>query len=95
MERTQVLLRPVITEKATMLREGASQVAFVVHQKANKIEIQKAVESTFGVKVISVNVVNQRPTKRAKGRRVVHVPGVRKAYVTLAEGNKIDLFEGV
>ncbi len=95
MEKTQVLLKPVITEKATMLREVAGQVAFVVHPKANKIEIQKAVESAFDVKVISVNVVNQRPGKKVRGRRTVHVPGVRKAYVTLAQGDKIELFEGV
>ena len=95
MEATQILLKPVITEKATMMREAARQVAFIVHPKANKIEIKQAVEAAFGVKVITVNVINKRPEKRMRNRRMSHIAGYRKAYVTLAEGQKIDLFEGV
>lgn len=95
MEQTQVLIRPVITEKATLMREKSQQVAFVVHAQANKIEIQKAVEAAFHVTVLDVNVVNKKPASRMHNRRVRHVNGVRKAYVTLAEGDKIDLFEGV
>lgn len=95
MEMTQVLLKPVITEKATMMRESARQIAFIVHPKANKIEIKQAVEAAFNVSVIDVNVINKRPEKRMRNRRMSHIPGYRKAYVTLAEGQKIDLFEGV
>lgn len=95
MERTQVLIRPVVTEKATQVREKARQVVFIVHPKANKIEIKQAVEAAFNVKVTDVNVSNKRPRKRVRNRRAIHVPGVRKAYVALAEGHKIDLFEGV
>ena len=86
MDHTQILLRPVVTEKATFLRDGANQVAFFVHPDANKIEIKKAVETAFNVKVTDVNVVN---------RKVSRVPGWRKAYVTLASGEKIEFFEGV
>lgn len=50
MDHTQILLRPVVTEKATFLRDGANQVAFFVHPDANKIEIKKAVETAFNVK---------------------------------------------
>ncbi len=95
MERTQVLIKPVITEKATMVRERQHQVTFIVHPGANKIEIQQAVEAAFNVKVLDVNVVNKKPEKRVRNRRMSHTAGYRKAYVTLAEGQKIDLFEGV
>jgi large subunit ribosomal protein L23 len=95
MERTQVLVKPVITEKSTMTREKAGQVVFLVHAGANKIEIRQAVEAAFSVKVRAVNVVNRKPEKRLRNRRPMHVPGLRKAYVTLAPGEKIDLFEGV
>ena len=95
MERTQVLIKPVITEKATLVREKTHQVVFIVHARANKIEIKQAVEAAFSVKVLGVNVSNKRPEKRTRNRKVSHVPGARKAYVTLAAGEKIDLFEGV
>ena len=91
MDHTQILLRPVVTEKATFLRDGANQVAFFVHPDANKI----AVETAFNVKVTDVNVVTRKPTERVRNRKVSRVPGWRKAYVTLASGEKIEFFEGV
>ena len=94
MDHTQILLRPVVTEKATFLRDGANQVAFFVHPDANKIEIKKAVETAFNVKVTDVNVVTRKPTERVRNRKVSRVPGWRKAYVTLASGEKIEFFEG-
>jgi large subunit ribosomal protein L23 len=96
MESTQVLLRPLISEKSTGLKELGNQVAFFVHANANKIEIQQAVESVFGVKVSAVNVINYRPRTRKKfGRTVGKISGYKKAYVSLAPGDKIDFFEGV
>lgn len=95
MDHTQILLRPVVTEKATFLRDGANQVSFFVHPDANKIEIKKAVETAFNVKVTGVNVVCKKSTERVKNRRVSHVAGWRKAYVTLAPDQKIEFFEGV
>ena len=95
MERTQVLIKPVITEKTTQMREKAHQVVFIVHPKANKIEIKQAVETAFNVKVLGVNVNNKKPEKRVRNRRSIHISGMRKAYVTLAAGDKIDMFEGV
>ncbi|MBO4311926.1 MAG: 50S ribosomal protein L23 [Desulfovibrionaceae bacterium] len=94
MDYTQILLRPVVTEKATALRD-ANQVAFFVHPDANKIEIKKAVEKAFNVKVVDVNVVTRKAGEKVRNRKVVHVPGWRKAYVTLAAGEKIEFFEGV
>jgi large subunit ribosomal protein L23 len=84
-----VLRRPVITEKATMVSEKG-QFVFRVADTASKPEIRAAVEGLFGVKVVAVNTsVLKGKTKRFKGR-----PGVRsdikKAYVTLADGQSID-----
>ncbi len=96
MDYTKILLRPVVTEKATMLREQADQVAFFVDPKANKIEIGKAVEEAFKVKVEKVNVVTVKPRRRMRQGRVKgRISGYRKAYVTLAQGDKIEFFEGV
>ena len=96
MDYTKILLRPVVTEKATLLRDSASQFAFFVDPKANKIEIGKAVEEAFKVKVTNVNVITVKPRRRVRQGRVKgRIPGYRKAYVTLAADNKIDFFEGV
>lgn len=96
MEFTQILQRPLLTEKTTQLKEAADQVTFYVHPKANKVEIQQAVEKGFGVKVLAVNVVSRAPRDRKRQGRVIgRKPGWKKAYVTLAQGEKIEFFEGV
>ncbi len=96
MDYTRILLRPVVTEKATLLRETSSQIAFFVAPGANKIEIGRAVEEAFKVKVTDVNVVTVKPRKRVRQGRVKgRIAGYRKAYVTLAPGDKIEFFEGV
>ena len=95
MDYTKILLRPVVTEKATALREEGVY-AFFVDTTANKIEIGKAVEEAFKVKVTNVNVITVKPRRRVRQGRVKgRIPGYRKAYVTLAADNKIDFFEGV
>ena len=95
MDYTTILLRPVVTEKATALREQGVY-AFFVAQKANRIEIGKAVEEAFKVKVTDVNVITVKPRRRVRQGRVKgRIAGYRKAYVTLAADNKIDFFEGV
>ena len=96
MDYTQILIKPLISEKATDVKETANQVVFFVHPDANKIEIKRAVEKAFDVQVEDVNVVRHRPLRRKRfGRIVGKVPGHKKAYVTLAPGNKIEFFEGV
>lgn len=94
-ERTYELLRsPVITEKATLLSEH-NQVTFRVPLDANKIEVRKAVETVFGVKVTAVNtVLTKGKTKRFRGQ-VGRRSDVKKAIVTLAEGESIDVTTGV
>jgi large subunit ribosomal protein L23 len=93
-EHYDVIRRPVITEKATMASENGA-VVFEVDIAANKPAIKEAVESLFGVKVKAVNTVltkgKQKRFKGIKGRR----NDVKKAYVTLEEGNTIDVTTGL
>lgn len=93
-----VLRRPLITEKSSYQSSVLNQVVFEVASKATKFEIKRAVEELFEVKVERVNVMNL-PSKRARkgrGRKmVVRRTGYKKAIVTLAPGETIDVFEGV
>jgi large subunit ribosomal protein L23 len=96
MDYTQILRKPLISEKATDAKEESNQVLFYVAKEANKIEIKKAVEEAFQVQVESVNVVNRRPEKRKRfGRTIGQTSGYKKAYISLAPGEKIEFFEGV
>jgi large subunit ribosomal protein L23 len=96
MRLEDVIRRPLITEKSTSLRDQRNIVAFVVHRDANKIEIKKAVEDRFDVRVAEVRVANMHGKTRRRGRFVGRRPDWKKAYVRLAEGEKpIEFFEGV
>ena len=89
-----VVLAPHITEKSTMLSEQ-NAVVFKVAPKASKPEIKAAVEALFNVKVTNVNtIVTKGKTKRWKGKPYQR-SDIKKAIVTLAEGNSIDITEGV
>ncbi len=87
-----IIVRPLITEKSMKLVEGR-QYTFEVKQGSNKVEVKKAVEAIFNVKVESVNMMNTRRKERRVGKYTGLRPAVQKAIVTLAEGNKIDAFE--
>ena len=89
-----VIRRPLITEKSTNLRDERNIVAFEVDGRANKIEIRKAVETQFKVKVADVRVARMHGKRRRQGMHVGHKPDWKKAYVRLSEG-QIDFFEGV
>jgi large subunit ribosomal protein L23 len=92
---TQVIQRPLITEKAARLAEENKYV-FRVHPQADKTQIKQAVERVFGVRVTRVNVVSlRRKSRRSRGGRLLHGQRWKKAIVTLAEGHKIELIEGV
>lgn len=90
----EVLRRPVITEKNTMLIEH-NKYTFEVAQRANKPQIKEAVEIAFKVKVLSVNVIHVPGKMRRAGRQRGMTPDWKKAIVTLEQGHKIELFEGV
>lgn len=96
MNLADVLIKPILTEKTTMLKDVARQVAFLVDPRANQLEVEKAVEKAFEVKVEKVNIVRRRPRRRFRqGRIAGQQPGWKKAYVMLAPGDKIEFFEGV
>ncbi|MBM4294332.1 MAG: 50S ribosomal protein L23 [Deltaproteobacteria bacterium] len=84
---------PVITEKTHSLRMMGNKVTFRVNLKANKIEIRKAIEDLFKVKVLEVNTIRMRGKKKRMGRIEGVRPDWKKAIVTLAPGEKIPGFE--
>jgi len=92
---SEVIKRPLVTEKSTIARDDRNVVTFAVDPRANKHEIRHAVESLFGVKVAEVHTIRMpRKTRRVgkfSGRRAEW----KKAMVRLAEGQAIEFFEGV
>ena len=90
----EVLRRPLITEKNTVL-QAQGKYAFEVAGEANKHQIEQAVEKAFKVKVTAVNVMTVPGKTRRVGRRQVLTQSWKKAIVTLKSGDKIELFEGI
>jgi large subunit ribosomal protein L23 len=90
----EVLRRPLVTEKNTIL-QAQNKYVFEVAKEATKPQIKQAVEKAFKVKVTTVNVVNVSGKTRRVGRRIVRTPSWKKAIVTLRPGDKIEFFEGV
>jgi len=90
-----IVRAPVITEKGTLVNMAGNQVVFRVRPDANKEEIRQAVESLFKVEVKTVRTMNYLGKKRRVGRTMGRKPAWKKAYVTLAEGHRIDFFESV
>lgn len=91
-----ILIKPIITEKATANSELNNCYSFQVNTKANKVEIKKAVESAYGVSVEKVRTMNVRPDRKTRHTKtgVQHgkTNAVKKAIVQLAEGESIDLY---
>lgn len=89
-----VLLRPIITEKSTVLT-AQDKYVFEVDPRANKPQIKQAVEVAFNVRVEAVNTMNMKGKARRFGRRITKRPDWKKAVVTLVHGDSIELFEGI
>ena len=97
-----IIIKPILTEKINALQETERKYGFRVHPQANKIEIKKAIESRFGVKVEKVATMNVKGKSKQmtirSGGRVIRTSGKRsdwkKAIVTLKEGEKIDFYQG-
>lgn len=91
-----IIIKPIISEKAELLSEKRGQYSFVVDKQANKLEIKKAVEAMYNVNVASVNtniVPRKMKVRNTKsGLQVGSKPAFKKAVVTLATGEMIDLF---
>ncbi len=94
MHLTEIIKKPLITEKSTELQSKQDYV-FKVDARATKHQIKQAVEKLFKVTVLNVNVMNVPGKVRAIGRRRVLTSGFKKAIVTLKPGDKIVFFEGV
>lgn len=96
MKLTEVLVRPVITEKVNLQMERSGRYTFVVGRRSNKLEIKKAIEEFYGVKVADVNTVVVPAKNKSRFTKAGMLSGRKSAYkkavVTLAEGETIDLF---
>jgi large subunit ribosomal protein L23 len=89
-----VIRRPLLTEKSTLLKEAQSTLCFEVHRDATKPEIKKAVETLFGAKVAEVRVANVHGKVKRQGRHVGRRPDWKKAFVVLKKGEKmVEFFE--
>ncbi|MCC8173146.1 MAG: 50S ribosomal protein L23 [Odoribacter sp.] len=95
----EIILKPVLTEKMSALTDKLNKVAFVVARDANKIEIKKAVEGMYGVKVIGVNTQQYQGDAKSRYTKagIIHgrTASYKKAIVTLAEGDSIDFFSNI
>lgn len=89
----RVVMRPLVTEKATTLKDERNQVTFQVAVDANKVEVRRAVEAIFKVKVTDVRTQVVFGKEKRMGRFVGRRPSWKKAVVTLGPGSKIELFE--
>jgi len=98
LEATQVILRPVISEKS-MDQTTHHKYTFAVADEANKLQIKDAVEALFKVTVLDVNVLTSKPKEksrnRRRGRQVGYTSAWKKAIVTVKAGDSIEFFEGV
>ena len=93
-----VLRRPLITEKSNYQSGTLHQYTFEVSSEANKTLVKDAIETLFDVSVVRVNMINTaaKRSRRARSRRLlVRSAGFKKAIITLAEGNTLEMFEGV
>ena len=94
-----ILIKPIITEKATADSELNNRYSFVVNNKANKIEIKNAVESAYGVSVTKVRTINVRPDRKSRFTKTGVITGktsaFKKALVQVAEGETIDLYSNL
>jgi large subunit ribosomal protein L23 len=96
MRLEEVIRRPLLSEKVMEQKEGLNVVAFEVDPRANRVDVKRAVESQFKeVKVEDVRIARMHGKVRRQGRWVGRRSDWKKAYVRLAEGSKIEFFEGV
>lgn len=90
-----IIIRPLITEKTSGQKEMSNQHTFEVDRRANRIEVKRAIEKIFKVKVAAVKTMQVKGKKKQRGRIVGKRRDWKKAVVTLMPGERIDFFEGV
>ena len=91
----EIIVRPVVTEESAMLQENQRTYTFLVAKDANKMEIRNAVQTLFEVKVEAVRTANYQGKWRRLGRSIGRKPTFKKAVVRIAEGDSIDVYEGI
>lgn len=89
-----IVRRPLITEKTNRQKELANQLTFEVSPDVNRIEVQRAIEKIFNVKVSKIRTMNIHGKKKRRGRIIGKRKNWKKAIVTLMPGERIDFFEG-
>ena len=99
MKQSEVLIKPIVTEKSNKLSDQRRTYAFRVNRKANKLEIKKAIEEFYGVTVVDVNTVVVPGKAKSKFTKAGFIsgrkPAFKKAYVSVAEGETIDLYANI
>ena len=94
MMQYEIIRRPLITEKTSIQKEIANQLTFEVDRRANRIEIKRAIETAFKVRVASVQTMQVKGKVKRRGRNLGKRRDWKKAIVTLMPGERIDFFEG-
>ena len=94
MKLNNVIIKPMITEKSTIAQDEGKYV-FQIDYRANKVEVKQAVERSFSVKVMNVNITKNRGKMKRFGPRSKRTPDIKKAVVTLRRGDRIQIIEGV
>lgn len=95
MKEHEIILGPVDTEKGNIQKEELNQLTFEVAKTANRVQVRKAIESVFDVKVASVRTLNVKGKIKRRGRILGKRKDWKKAVVTLVPGHRIKFFEGV
>ena len=92
MDNTQVIIKPLVTEKSTHQQQTRNAYAFQVHHNANKPQIKQAVEQIYNVKVVDVRTMTRKGKPRRTKFKMTHGPEWKRAVVVLDENSKIELF---
>ena len=96
---TEIIFIPIVTEKLTILGEKLNRYGFIVDKRANKLEIKKAVESLYGVTVAAVNTIRYAGKVKSRNTKSGSISGervaIKKAVITLAEGEKIEFYSNI
>ncbi len=95
MSAESLVIAPLVTEKGTIVGEKNNQVVFRVRPTANKNQIRHVIEDLFKVKVVKIRTANFLGKERRRGRTIGRRPNWKKAYITLKEGDRIEIFEGL
>ena len=90
-----IIKRPLITEKTNIQKEDYNQVTFEVDRRANRVEIKRAIEKIFNVRVSTIRTIQVKGKKKQRGRVIGKRKDWKKAIATLMPGERIDFFEGV